>query len=107
MVPLQRFVIEYRYRDNREDRQRNCFLDDLQLHQAEGAAIDFAADGVGGNHEEIFDKRNAPRRKNHKNQWPVGADVHFFEFEVAVPSESHENVGAAEEENCKNTSFHF
>ncbi len=60
VIPLQCFVIEYRYRDNGKDGQRNCFLDDLQLHQAEGAAVDFAADGVGGNHEEIFDKRNAP-----------------------------------------------
>ena len=60
VVPLQRFVIEYRYRDNGKDGQRNCFLDNFQLHQAEGAAVDFAADGVGGNHEEIFDKRNAP-----------------------------------------------
>jgi hypothetical protein len=32
--------------------------------------------------------------------------VHFFKFEIAVPSERHENVGTAEKENCKNTSFH-
>ena len=106
VVPLQRFVIEYRYRDNGKDGQRNCFLDDLQLHQAEGAAVDFAADGVGGNHEEIFDKRNAPWRKNHEDERPVGADVHFLEFEVAVPGGGHEYVTDDEEDYCNDSGFH-
>ena len=90
----------------REHRERNCFLDNLQLHQAEGTAVDAAPDAICGNHKAVLKEGEPPRGENHKNQWPVGADVHFFEFEVAVPSESHENVGAAEEENCKNTSFH-
>ena len=99
--------MEYRYRDGRENGERNRFLDDFQLHQTEGPAVDAAADAVGGNHEAIFKEREPPRGEDHENQRPVGADVHFFKFEVAVPSECHKNVGAAEKKNCKNTGFHF
>ena len=106
VVPLERFRVENRYRDGRENRERNRFLDDLQLHQAEGTAIDAAADAVGGNHKAIFKEREPPRGENHENQRPVGADMHFFKFEVAVPSESHKDVGAAKKKNCKNTGFH-
>ena len=67
MVPLQRFVVENCRCDDGEDCQRNCFLDDLELHEAEWSAIDFAADGVGWYHEEIFDESDAPRCKNYKD----------------------------------------
>ena len=107
MVPLERFRVEYRYRDGRENCERNRFLDDLQLHQAEGTAVDAAADAVGGNHEAVFKEGESPGGEDHENQRPIGADVHFFKFEVAVPSECHKDVGAAEKKNCKNTSFHF
>ena len=106
MVPLERFRVEYRYCDGREDRERNRFLDNLQLHQAEGTAVDATADAVGGNHKAVFKEGESPGGEDDENQRPVGADVQFFELEVAVPSESHENVGAAEKKNCKNTSFH-
>ena len=107
MIPLERFRMEYRHGDCRKDRQGNSFLDDFQLHQAEWPAVDAAANAVGGNHKAVFKEGEPPRGEDDENQRPVGADVHFFELEVAVPSESHENVGTAEEENCKNTSFHF
>ena len=67
MVPLQRFVVENCRCDDGEDCQRNCFLDDLELHQAEGAAVDAASNAVCWNHEEVLDERNAPRRKDHKD----------------------------------------
>ena len=107
VVPQQRFVIEYRYRDNSKDRQGNRFLDDFQLHQAEGTAIDFAANGVGGNHEEIFDERDTPRSKNDKDERPVGADVHFLELEVAVPGGGHEHVTDDEKDYCNDSGFHI
>ena len=99
--------MEHRDCNCREHCKRNRFLDNLQLHQAEGPAVDAATDVVGGNHETVLQECNAPRGKNHENQRPVGADVHFFELEVAVPSECHKDVGTAEKKNCKNTSFHF
>ena len=86
--------------------KRNGFLNDFQLHQAERTTVDAAPDVIRGNHETVLQKCDAPRSKNHENQRPIGADVHFFKFEIAVPSERHEDVGTAEKENCKNTSFH-
>ena len=98
--------MEHRDGNRREHRERNSFLDDFQLHQAEWPAVDTAPDVVCGNHETVLQERDAPRSENHENQRPVGADVHFFEFEVAVPSERHKDVGTAKKKNCKNTSFH-
>ena len=98
--------MEHRHSDCRKDRQRNRFLDDFQLHQAEWTAVDAAPDAVRWNHEAVFQEGEPPRCENHKNQRPVRADVHFFELEVAVPSECHEDVGTAKKKNCKNTGFH-
>ena len=106
VIPLERFRVEHRHGNRCEHRKRNGFLNDLQLHQAERTAIDATADAVCGNHKAVFKEGKAPRSENHKNQRPVGADVHFFELEVAVPSERHKDVGTAEKKNCKNTSFH-
>ena len=98
--------MEHGHCNRREHRKRNRFLDNLQLHQTEGPAVDAAADAVCRDHKAVFKEGEPPRSENHKNQRPVGADVHFLEFKVAVPSERHENVGTAEKKNCKNTSFH-
>ena len=107
MIPLERFCMENGDCNCRENRERNRFLDDLQLHQAEWTTVDAAANAVGRNHKAVFKEGEPPGSEDDENQRPVGADVHFFKFEVAVPSKSHENVGTAEEENCKNTSFHI
>ena len=81
-------------------------MNDLQLHQAERTAIDAAADAVCGNHKAVFKEGKAPRSENHKNQRPVGADVHFFEFEVAVPGGGHKDVTDDQENDCKDSGFH-
>lgn len=46
--------MEYRDRNRCEHRKRNGFLNDFQLHQAEGPAVDTAPDVVGGNHETVL-----------------------------------------------------
>ena len=107
MIPLQCFCVENRDCNCRKDRQGNSFLNDFQLHQAEWTAVDAAANAVGRNHKAVFKEGEPPGSEDDENQRPVGADVHFFKFEVAVPSKSHENVGAAEKEDCKNTGFHI
>ena len=60
VIPLERFVVEDCCRDDRKYRERNRFLDDLELHQAEWASVDFAADGVCRNHEKVFDECYTP-----------------------------------------------
>ena len=46
---------------------RRGLLDNLQLHQAVGPAVDTAPDVVGGNHEEVLDEGDTPRGKNDKD----------------------------------------
>ena len=107
VVPLERFVVEYRGRDDREYGDGDGFLDDLELHKAERPAIDTAADGVCRDHEEVLDEGNAPRCENHEDERPVGADVHFLQLEVAVPGGGHEHVADDEEDDGKNSGFHM
>ena len=54
VVPLERFRVEHRHGDCREHGERNRFLDDFQLHQAEWSAVDAAADAIGRNHKAVF-----------------------------------------------------
>ena len=106
MVPLKGFVVENGCCDDRKYRQGDGFLDDLELHEGERPSVNAAAYGICGNHEEVFDEGNTPRRENHQNQRPVGADVHFFEFEVAVPGGGHKDVTDNQENDCKDSGFH-
>ena len=106
VVPLQRFVVEDCRRDNCEYRDGDGFLDDLQLHQVEGPAVDLASDVVRGNHEEVFDEGHAPRSENHEDERPVGRNVHFLELEVPVPGRGHEHVADDEEDYSKYSGFH-
>lgn len=46
--------------NRREHRERNRFLDNLQLHQAEGPAVDAAPDVVCGNHETVLQECDTP-----------------------------------------------
>lgn len=106
MVPLQSFVIEYGGRNHGKDGQGNRFLNDLELHQGERSAVNAASHGVCRNHEEVFDQGDTPRGEDDQNEGPVGADVHLFEFEVAVPGGGHKDVTDNEEDNGKNSDFH-
>lgn len=42
--------------------QRHTFLDNLQLHQREGASVDLATDTVGWYHEGVLEECQSPRR---------------------------------------------
>ena len=106
MVPLQGFVVENGRCDDGEYRQGDGFLNDLELHEGERPSVNAATHGVGGNHEEIFDEGDTPGGENHQNQRPVGADVHFFELEVAVPGCGHKDVTDDQENDCKDSGFH-
>ena len=106
VVPLQGFVIEDRRRDDGKYGQGDGFLDDLELHEAEGTSVDAATHGVRGNHEEVFDERHTPRGQDDQNERPVGADVHFLELEVAVPGGGHKDIADNQEDNGKDSDFH-
>ena len=79
--------------DDGEDRKGNAFLDDFELHQAEGSPVDVGTQPVGRNHCRVLEKRYAPGGQYDKDQGPVVIDVHLRQLELAVPGYGHENVG--------------
>ena len=107
VVPLECFSAEHGDSHGGEHRDGNGLLDDLQLHEAEGPAVDAAPDVVGGNHEEVFDEGDTPAGENHEDQRPVGADVHLLQLEVAVPGKGHEEVADDEKDDGDDSGFHF
>ena len=98
MVPLQGFALEEEDYHDGEDRQGDRFLDDLELDQAEGTAVDSGSDPVGRDHQGIFQQGDAPGKQNHQNQRPAVGDVHFRKLEMAVPGQRHEDVGANQQQ---------
>jgi hypothetical protein len=73
-----------------ENDEGDDFLNGFQL----GCVKDGMADAVGRDLQAVFEKRDAPRDQDHGDQ--AGG----FEFEVAVPCESHEDVGGDQQEDC-------
>ena len=99
MVPVDGFALEDEGDDEGEDRQGDDLLDDLELHQGEGAAVDGGAHPVGRNHEDILEKSQAPGGEDNQDQRPVTADIHLRKLELSVPGERHENVRNDEQQD--------
>ena len=94
VVPLEGLALEEEVDDDREDGQRDGFLDDLELHQIERAAVARETDAVGGDGEAVLEEGDAPGEQDDQDQRPAGRDLHFLQFEMAVPRERHEDVRA-------------
>ena len=77
MVPLDGLALEHEGADEREDRQRDDFLNDLQLHEIEGPTIDVGPYSVGRNHSAVLEQGNAPGQQYDHNQRPPVRYVHF------------------------------
>ena len=92
MVPLEVLALEEEVHDDREDGQGNDLLQDLELHQAEGAAVAAEADAVGRHGQAIFEEGDSPGEQDDEDQRPSGRDLHFLQFEMSVPRERHEHV---------------
>ena len=67
VVPLEGLGAEHGNGHGGKHREGNGLLDNLQLHQAVGPAVDTAPDVVGGNHEEVLNERHSPRGENHED----------------------------------------
>ena len=94
MVPAEGLGLEDGDDDDGEHDEGDGFLDDFQLDEVEGSAVDDRADAVGGDHEEILDQGNAPRQQDDEDERPVfGRWDNLRQLELTVPSEGHENVG--------------
>ena len=100
VVPLEAFALEKEHHDGRKNGERDDLLDDLELEQRVGSAVAREADPVGRHGEAILEESDAPGEENHGDQRPARGDLHLLEFEVAVPREGHEDVGADQHHDC-------
>lgn len=96
VVPLDGLAFENEGDDEGEDDEGDAFLDDLELHEREGAAGDLGTYAVGGDHETVLEQGHAPREEDDGNEGPVGDELHLLKLEVAVPRKCHEDIGAYE-----------
>lgn len=78
--------------EEREDRQGDDLLNDLELNEREGTAVALEADSVGGYHEAVFKKRDRPGKEHDGVERPVADEFGALELEMGVPSERHEDV---------------
>ena len=95
MVPAQGVRLHENQREQREDRERDHFLDDFQLPDRERPAELRRPDAVGRNLEAVFEQGDAPAEQydsQHAEAFELG-----FECDVAVPGERHEDVRNDEE----------
>lgn len=85
VVPADAFA-KVEDRKSSEDRERDDFLDDLQL----GGGIDRVALAIGRHLKTVFESGNAPTCEDHDEQ------RFAFEFEMPIPRKRHEDVRANE-----------
>lgn len=78
-----------------ENNQSDDFLKNFELHKAERTAIARETDTVGRHLEAVFKKGYSPTEGNDSDERELLKPFEFAELEMAVPSESHENVGTA------------
>ena len=106
VVPAESFGLENGDDDDGEHGQGNRFLNDFQLDKVERTSVLHGSDAVGRNHERVFEQGYAPRHEDDQKERPIlwGGDD-FEQLELAIPSESHEDIGNDEEKDGINT-FH-
>lgn len=92
MIPTESLVLEGDEREDGEHGERDHLLDDLQLHQREGAAVADEADPVGGNHEGVLEEGDSPGKENDRVKRPAADEFGTLKFQVGVPGERHEDV---------------
>ena len=97
MVPVEVLTLEKKVGNNGEYHQRNHFLNHLQLHQGEWAAVTLKTNTVGGNLKAVLEKGDGPRETDDGNQRPVVADARLLQTKVAVPREGHKNIAENEQ----------
>ena len=90
VVPAQGVRLHENQREQREDRERDDFLDHFQFPDRERASELGRSDAVGRDLEAVFEQGDAPAEQydsQHAEAFELG-----FECDVAVPGERHEGV---------------
>ena len=100
MVPVQRLGLEAESQNKREYDERYALLDDLELDQVEGAAVDIGPQSVGGNHKAVLKQSQTPGCQYNKDKRPVCTDLHLLKLKVSVPRKSHKDIGYNQKQYC-------
>mgnify|MGYP000103236589 FL=1 len=110
MVPVQSLPLEHHGGDDREDDERDDFLNHFKLHQVERATVTFKAKSVGRYLATVFREGNHPREKDDTDKRPMGRYARLLQLQMAVPGQRHENVAADEQQDgvdCVHFTFLF
>ena len=94
MVYPQGLVFEENQHEYSEYRKGNRLLDHFQLPQVEWPAVFDKAYPVGGHLTTILEQGDAPAEQDHQWQTEFRKPRHALQFQVAVPRQSHEHIGA-------------
>ena len=95
VVPAQGVRAHEDQGEDREDREGDSLLDDLQLPDREGTSELGRADTVGRNLKTVLEQGNAPAEEHDGHQ--TEAFEFGFECDVSVPGQRHEGVGDDEQ----------
>lgn len=104
VVPAQGVRLHENQREQREDRERDHFLDDFQLPDRERPAELRRPDAVGRNLEAVFEQGDAPAEEHDDHQ--SEAFEFGFEGDMPVPGQRHEGVGDDEQQYGGETTEH-
>ena len=96
---MKRLTMEHHGGNDRENDERDDFLNDLQLHETERSAVAFEPYAVGGNLTTVFREGNKPREQYYSYERPMTRNATLLQFEMAVPSQCHENIAAYQQQN--------
>lgn len=99
MVPVERLTLEEHIGNDAEDDEGHDFLYHLELHEGEGTTVVHKSDAVGRNLTAVLEEGNEPTEGNDANERPMGADARLAQFEMAIPSECHEDVAQDEQKD--------
>ena len=104
MVPAQGVGLHEDQREDREDRQRDDLLDDLQLPDRERTSEFGRAEPVGRHLETILEEGDSPAHQDDQHQ--AEALEPRFEGDLPVPGQRHEGVGDDEQRYGGNSPEH-
>lgn len=102
VIPAE-MAVEGDHGENGKHRERDAFLDDLQLHQIKRAAVSDEADAIGWHHETVFQKGDAPGKEHNGVDGPSGEvdGLDGLQFEMQVPGTGHEDIGNEKQSDGK------
>ena len=103
MVPVEALATKTYDGEDGEDAEGNDFLYDLELHERVGTTVALKTDAIGRHLKAVFEEGEAPRDEDDDEERCFALqNADILQFEMAIPSENHENVAHNEEHDGEN-----